>query len=229
MIKVLIVEDDPMVAELNRGYVEEVEGFTFTGLVKNGEEALAFLEKNVVDLILLDVFMPNLDGMELLARIRTLGHKVDVIMVTAARSSENIEDALRQGVVDYLVKPFQFERLYASLVAYRKRRQIIAESDALDQLEIDSRILAKNNLSVKKELPKGLDGETLAMILDHVKQCQEPFTTEEMAGRVGISRVSLRKYLDFLKTWGVLQRRLIYRSVGRPVSMYSYKNKEIIF
>lgn len=225
MIKVLIVEDDPMVAELNRGYLDEVEGFTLVGIAKNGAEALTFLGNNEIDLILLDIFMPNIDGMELLRRIRSFGHRIDVIMVTAARNSASIQDALRQGVVDYLVKPFSFERLYASLMAYKNRRQVITESAVLNQSEIDHRILAKSNLSTR-ELPKGLDSDTLSLVLEHIKQCPEAFTTEEMAGHVGISRVSMRKYLDFLKDTGVLERKLVYRSVGRPVSMYRYKNKE---
>lgn len=227
MIKILIVEDDPMVAELNRRFLAQIEGFSLVGMVANGLEALKFLEENEVDLILLDIFMPHINGLELLSRIRAIGHGVDVIMVTAARNSSSIQSALRQGVVDYLIKPFEFERLYAALMAYKNRSQIIAESDHLNQSEIDNRILAKSKLA-PSELPKGLDRTTLSLVIDCIKQCHASFTTEQMAQRVGVSRVSLRKYLEFLKDAGVVESTLEYRSVGRPVAIYKYSNKDTI-
>ncbi|AJQ27918.1 response regulator [Pelosinus fermentans] len=221
MIKVLIVEDDPMVAELNKHYLDQVEGFVLVGMVSNGAEALEFLKLNEVTLILLDIFMPIVDGMELLQSIRSLGHNIDIIMITAARNSASIQNSLRQGVVDYLIKPFQFERLYAALIAYRDRIQLIQDSTVLNQNEIDRRILSKGDLPVG-DLPKGIERETLNAILEQAKQYSKPFTTEELAKCVGVSRVSVRKYLTFLKETGTLQARLIYRAVGRPVTMFCY-------
>lgn len=224
MIKVLIVEDDPMVAELNKHFLEQVEGFSLAGTVYNGAEALEFLKTHEVNLILLDIYMPIVDGAELLNRIRSIGHNIDIIMITAARNSVNIQNSLRQGVVDYIIKPFQFERLHAALIAYRERIQLIEESAVLNQNEIDSRILSKGDLSVK-ELPKGLEQEMLDIVLAQAKLYSTPFTTEEMAKSVGRSRVSIRKYLKFLRETGVLQGKLTYQSVGRPVTMYSYINR----
>ena len=228
MIKVLIVEDDPMVAELNSHYLQQIEGFVLAGVASNGLAALDFLKETEVNLILLDIFMPRLNGLELLNQIRTAGHGVDIIMVTAARDSVSIQNSLRQGVVDYLVKPFQFERLYAALVAYRERIHLIRQQVVLNQDEIDHQILSKGDL-LAGELPKGLDHETLNLVLEHVKSCTTPFTTEEMAGHVGMSRVSVSKYLKFLKKIGVLAGRLTYQSAGRPVNMYSYTKREITY
>jgi len=221
LIKVLIVEDDPMVAELNKHYLDQVEGFVLVGMVSNGAEALEFLKLNEVTLILLDIFMPIVDGMELLQSIRSIGHNIDIIMITAARNSASIQNSLRQGVVDYLIKPFQFERLYAALIAYRDRIQLIQDSTVLNQNEIDRRILSKGDLPLG-DLPKGIERETLNAILEQAKQYSKPFTTEELAKCVGVSRVSVRKYLTFLKETGTLQARLIYRAVGRPVTMFCY-------
>ena len=221
MINVLIVEDDPMVAELNKHYLEQVEGFVLVGMVSNGAEALEFLNTNQVTLILLDTFMPIVDGMELLHNIRQLDHSIDIIMITAARDSVSIQNSLRQGVVDYLVKPFHFERLYAALIAYRDRIQLIQDSTVLNQNEIDRRILSKGELPVG-DLPKGLERDTLNSILTQAKLFPTSFTTEEMAKCVGISRVSVRKYLTFLKETGTLQGKLIYRAVGRPVTTFCY-------
>lgn len=228
MIKVLIVEDDPMVAELNKRYLSQVEGFCLAGIAGNGAEALAFLENNTVDLILLDLYMPDIDGMQLLNSIRSACHEVDVIMVTAARDTRSIQQALRQGVVDYLIKPFEFERLNAALSDYKERTRLIDESEELDQVEIDRQILAKSERA-QGELPKGLDRETLALIFAHIKQSVAPFSTEEMAQQVGVSRVSLRKYLKFLASIGVLEGKLTYRAVGRPIHLYKYTMKELIF
>jgi len=224
LIKVLIVEDDPMVAELNKHYLEQVEGFSLVGMVSNGAEALEFLKTQEVTLILLDIFMPIVDGMELLNRIRSIGHNIDIIMITAARNSVNIQNSLRQGVVDYLVKPFQFERLYAALIAYRERIQLIEECAVLNQNEIDRRILSKGDLPAG-DLPKGLERETLNSVLEQAKLYSTAFTTEEMAQKVGVSRVSVRKYLTFLKETGTLQARLVYHAVGRPVTMFRYIKK----
>ncbi|SFM26221.1 response regulator [Pelosinus propionicus] len=221
MIKVLIVEDDPMVAELNKHYLEQVEGFALAGIVSNGAEALEFLKENEVTLILLDIFMPIVDGMELLHHIRLLDQSIDIIMITAARDSVNIQNSLRQGVVDYLVKPFQFERLYAALISYRERIQLIQDSTVLNQNEIDRRILSKGELPVG-DLPKGLERDTLNRILAQAKLFPASFTTEEMAKCVGISRVSVRKYLTFLKDTGTLQGKLNYQAVGRPVTTFCY-------
>jgi CitB family two-component system response regulator MalR len=221
LINVLIVEDDPMVAELNKHYLEQVEGFVLVGMVSNGAEALEFLNTNQVTLILLDTFMPIVDGMELLHNIRQLDHSIDIIMITAARDSVSIQNSLRQGVVDYLVKPFRFERLYAALIAYRDRIQLIQDSTVLNQNEIDRRILSKGELPVG-DLPKGLERDTLNTILTQAKLFSTSFTTEEMAKCVCISRVSVRKYLMFLKETGTLQGKLIYRAVGRPVTTFCY-------
>ena len=221
MINVLLVEDDPMVAELNRHYLKQVEGFQLAGIVANGEEALAFLQEIDVELVLLDLFMPNIDGMEFLNRIRSTGRNVDVIMVTAARSSGHIEKALRHGVVDYVVKPFDYERLRTALIAYRERIRLLGENGPLNQQEIDRGIFTKPILS-PTEKPKGLERETLQIIGERLRQTPGFVTTEQLASQIGISRVSLRKYLNYLKDIGKIEVKLTYRSVGRPVNMYRY-------
>lgn len=227
MIKVLIVEDDPMVAELNSSYMAQLPGFCLAGIVSNGEEAIQFLAQHKVDLILLDIFMPNLDGMELLSHIRSTDRGVDIIMVTASRNSQSIQKALRHGVVDYIVKPFNLQRLQSALLAYKERVQLIRQGQNLDQSDIDQRILLKPD-NIAGEMPKGLERETLALIVEQSKNIMDFFTTEEMAQRIGVSRVSLRKYLDYLAKVGVLEMKLTYRSVGRPVHMFRIIAKDYL-
>lgn len=219
MIKVLVVEDDPMVAELNRRYIERIEDFAFCGIVKNGEEALAVLEEKNMDLVLLDIFMPNMNGLELLAKIRQQNVSVDVIVVSAARENQSIQMALRNGAVDYLIKPFEFERFQAALVAFKKRLQAIRGETGLSQKDLDQQIFAK--IPHKDiELPKGLDRNTIKRVWGHILDRQEEFTAEEMAQYVGLSPVSIRKYLKYFQSMDLLHVEISYGSVGRPVYRY---------
>lgn len=222
MIDVLIVEDDPLVAELNRLYLQQVTGFRVAGVVSNGDEALRFLRTGPARLILLDLFMPKLDGMEFLKQVRLTGRNVDVIMVTAARSSVSIEKALRHGVVDYVVKPFSCERLQTALITYRERIRLLEQNDLLNQQEIDQGILTKS-VTEQSELPKGLERETLLLIVEQLHQINEFATTQQLAKMVGISRVSLRKYLNYLTEIGRVETKLMYQAIGRPVNIYRCK------
>jgi CitB family two-component system response regulator MalR len=220
MINVLIVEDDPMVAEFNRRYLAQVEGFALMAIARSTADALAVIEQQEIDLILLDIFMPGVNGLELLSQIRQLGRSIDVIVVSAACDSESIQTALRFGAVDYLIKPFEFERLNAALAAYRDRVRLIKEQETLSQSELDQRILRKDQL-VNFELPKGLDLNTLKIVWESIQiSNEESFTTDEMAKRVGISRVSMRKYLNYLRELEILIVEVTYGSIGRPVYKY---------
>ena len=219
MIHVLIVEDDPMVAELNKSYLNRIEGFKLAGVVANGQEALDFLEKNLVSLLLLDVFMPQLDGLSLLQKIRKTYPSVDVIMVTAARNSCDIQAALRQGAVDYVIKPFEFQRLESALLSYRERFLLLSVNDPLDQSMIDRRIFTQK--PSKPTMPKGLENETLSRIRETIQSQCAPFSVQDLAPKVNLSRISLKKYLDFLLEEGFLKATLTYRGTGRPVLLYS--------
>ncbi len=219
MIKVLIVEDDPMVAELNRRYVERVEGFLFYGIVRNGEEALATLRAKNIDLVLLDIFMPNMNGLELLSAIRQQEYSVDVIVVSAARDNQSIQMALRNGAVDYLIKPFEFERMQTALINFKKRLQLIREASTLSQNLLDQQIFARHS-QIEGELPKGLDRNTIKRVWEHILEQKDEFTAEEMANYVGLSPVSIRKYLKYFQSVDLLHVEISYGAVGRPVYRY---------
>lgn len=220
MIRVLIVEDDPMVAELNRRYLEKIADFSLAAIVRNGDEALAFLQDNRVDLVLLDVFMPGMNGFEFLAEIRRREYKIDVILVTAARDKQSIQAALRQGAVDYLIKPFEFERFQAALMAYRQRINFIENHIDFSQTALDEQVFRQAVGVEKNELPKGLDRHTLKRVWECIVASTGEFTAESMAGFVGISQVSMRKYLKYLEMEGLLSVKINYGAVGRPISKY---------
>ncbi|WP_028402705.1 response regulator [Ectobacillus panaciterrae] len=230
MIRVLIVEDDPMVAEFNKRYLEQVGGFQLVSVVTSVDAALHILEKKTIDLILLDIFMPGKTGLELLMHIRETGKKADVIFITAASDMERIQTALRYGAVDYLMKPFEFDRFNEALSAYREKFMFMKNQQVLSQKELDRQILHKEPRAIAEELPKGVTKGTLQVIWETAQSMGEsPFSTEDIAGRVGISRVSVRKYLKFLSDIDALHVKVHYGTIGRPIYQYKYnKAKENI-
>ena len=225
MINVLIVDDDPMVAELNRRYLEQVDGFRWQGSVSTIQAAKQMLLEGdaPIDLVLLEIYMQKDNGLDLLPVIRQMPNNVDVIMISSASDMPAIKKALRYGVVDYLIKPFQFTRFQEALSAYREEHQLLEQNEALNQSELDT-LIRRNNSRVapdKTKLPKGLTKLTLQSVWDWVKQSRkQAFSTEEMAAEIGISRVSCRKYLVYMAEIGVLDTDIFYGSVGRPVYLY---------
>ncbi len=225
MTRILIVEDDPMVAELNSRLIQAIEGFGTPAIVGNAQDALSYLEGSPVDLILLDIYLPGMNGLEMLARIRDLRYPVDVLVVSAARDSHSIQTALRAGAVDYLIKPFDFDRLRQALMAYENRSRLIREHEKLTQQDLDVGIMSKESADAEdsSNLPKGLDRYTLSIISNCLQEITEPFTTEELSKRVGLSRVSVRKYLEYFCENGQLEKEASYGAVGRPVFRYHKK------
>lgn len=221
MIKVLIVEDDPMVAMLNTHYVEQVGGFELVQAVNSIKSAIEVLEESRIDLVLLDIFMPEETGFELLMYIRNQEKEIDIMMISAVHDMGSIKKALQYGVVDYLIKPFTFERFKEALTIYREKLTFMKEQQKISQSELDSLILQKEKRepTVTKELPKGLTKQTLQLIWQKIESLNgRAFTTDEMSQLVGISRVSIRKYVMFLTDIGVLENEMMYQHVGRPVS-----------
>jgi len=219
MIKVLIVEDDPMVAELNRRYIERVAGFSFCGIVTDGDETLEILRNRQIDLVLLDIFMPGMNGLELLSNIRKQNYSVDVIVVSAARDNQSVQAALRNGAVDYLIKPFEFERLQNALMTFKKRLQLIKKHSSVSQNDLDEQVFSGISHE-NSELPKGLDRNTIKRVWDKILETTGEFTAEEMANYVGLSPVSIRKYLKHFQNIDLLRTEISYGAVGRPVYKY---------
>ena len=225
MINVLVVEDDPMVAQLHEHYLSQIKGFELCDMARNGEEALRLLQNKSYDLLILDVFMPSMDGLQLLAKIRENGFDVDVIIVSAANDKDKIKQALRLGAVDYIIKPFEFERFNLALNNYLKRYHIVEDQDIIEQSELDKTII-RNEKEPVVTLPKGLDKNTLSVVWKCILTFDGMFTTEEVSAKVGISRVSIRKYLEFLKSVRLLKLDLHRGSVGRPVYKYLCVDKQ---
>ncbi|MBT2679994.1 response regulator [Bacillus sp. ISL-35] len=230
MIRVLIVDDDPMVAEFNRRYLQEVNGFTLAGIVHTVKDAREFLESEKVDLILLDVYMPGATGIDLLRFIRKKNISADVILITAAADKENIQTALRYGALDYLIKPFEFERFNQALLHYKEKHHFFENHNMLRQEDIDGRILSteqKLAVSSMENLPKGLTISTLESIIKVIQSKENlQFSTDDISEITLISRVSVRKYLKFLADLGILEESLTY-GVGRPGYLYRLRKDKL--
>lgn len=220
MIKVLVVEDDPMVAKINCDYIARMSKYEVMKVVNNGEDAYQYLKENeMVDLIILDIFMPKLNGMELLERIRNDFNRIDVIFVTAAREKNMIQRGLQLGAVDYLIKPFTFERIAQALDKYEKRFLMFHQQEELNQECIDTLF---ENIQPKTELPKGIHPDTLNLIGENIENL-EVIEVKEIAHLLKISTVTIRHYLDYFVDQGVLVRITKYGTVGRPNYVYHKK------
>ncbi|MGE4361844.1 response regulator [Mycolicibacterium austroafricanum] len=217
MRDVLVVDDDFMVADIHRRFVDRVDGFRAVGVARTGEEALTATKELRPQLILLDVYLPDMTGLDVLQRLRSEGDRVDVMMITAARELDTVRGALDGGAADYLIKPFEFAQLQAKLQAFAARADALQSASGVDQTLIDT-LFGGPAVTPAKVLPKGLGAETGELVLAAVRGAGE-VSAAECADAVGISRVSARRYLEHYLSVGALELRLQY-GVGRPERRY---------
>ncbi|WP_025026843.1 response regulator [Caldalkalibacillus mannanilyticus] len=217
-IKVFIIEDDPMVLDVNQGFLKKLSQYRCVGTATNGEDAYQQIKRMAPDLILLDMYLPDMSGVDLLLKIRDEKIPSDIIMITAARDAKTIHEVLRLGAVDYLVKPFRFERFKAALDTYYKMWSKLQNIDSLKQEDIDGWKVAQIE---SPAIPKGLSETTLNQIVKGLEQQKEPVTAEQLARALGMARVTVRRYLDYLEKEGKIQVHIRYGTVGRPSHFYS--------
>ncbi|MEI5674895.1 MULTISPECIES: response regulator [unclassified Nocardioides] len=215
-LRVLVVDDDFMVASIHTRFVDRTDGFTVVGQAATGTTALAEVERLAPDLVLLDVHLPDLSGIEVLRRLRGGGNDVGVIVVTAAREADTVRAAAASGAAHYLVKPFEYDDLVARLLAFRQSHRALAGGAVPDQDDIDA-VFAPVGRS-RVALPKGLSAETAALVLAALDEGE--LSAAEAAERVGVSRVSARRYLEHFVADGRAAVRLQYGGGGRPERRY---------
>lgn len=224
MINVLVVDDDAMVAELNRVYISQIPGFNCCGsasTLKQARECISDAGQKI-DLILLDVYMQQDNGLDLLPMLREDNKTIDVIVISSASDFATIQKSLHYGVVDYLIKPFQFSRFEEALTHWCDKRALIGGQQNYQQADVD-RLLHGSYPSAPdpSRLPKGLTSQTLRTICQWIDSHQyDEFSTDELATSINISRVSCRKYLIWLDKVDILFTRIHYGATGRPVYRY---------
>ncbi|MFH8365485.1 response regulator [Streptomyces sp. NPDC018031] len=218
-IRVLVVEDDPVAADAHALYVSRVRGFRVAGAVHSGGAALRQLERTAVDLLLLDLYLPDGHGLRLIRSLRAAGHTADVIAVTSARDLAVVREGVSLGVVQYVLKPFTFATLRDRLLRYAEFRASAGEASGQDEVD---RALAALRAPQPAALPKGLTQATLDAVTGTLRAAVEGMSAAATGEAVGISRITARRYLEHLVTSGRAARAPQYGQVGRPELVYRW-------
>lgn len=231
-IRTLVVEDDPIIADAHRSYVERLPGFVVAGVATSGRQALRLAELGNIDLVLLDFFLPDIGGLDICRALRGGGAPVDVIAVTSARDLPTVRSAVSYGVVQYIVKPFTFAAFRDRLeryAAYRMQVTADADPDLLGQRDVDRALATLRSADLDTvEQPKGLSTDTLDAVVTCLRTAAAQRGRAEMgaadlAAEIGISRVTARRYLERLADQRLATRSSRYGSSGRPEHIYRWK------
>lgn len=219
MIRVLVVEDEPVAARAHRVFVERSAGFTVVAVAGTFAEAIRALGTHDVDLVLLDMQLPDGHGLDLLRQLRATAHPSHVMAVTSARDADVVRQAASQGVVGYLLKPFTAAMLESKLRQYADFRATLGATESIDQTAVDAVFDA---LRPRRDvaLPKGLSGETLGKVRQLIDGSDQALTASEVADQVGTSRVTARRYLEYLADAGQVDRSTRHGGSGRPYVEY---------
>ena len=226
MIKVVIAEDDQQIAEIQRRFLERIDGFEIAGIAHGLEEAKDLIEILQPDLLLLDIQFPTGTGLDLLRKMRAENCSVDVIMITAAKEVETLREALHGGVFDYILKPLVFERLQETLHNYQQHLQKLRALETLAQSDVDN-VLPRTGQATttpdpaqETRLPKGIDSLTLEKIRKVFTEEKKSLNAEEVGELIGASRTTARRYLEYLVSADELSAEVSYGTVGRPERRY---------
>ncbi len=226
IIHTLIIEDDVKIAEIQRIFTEKINGFEVVGIahsISDAEEMVTVLEP---DLVLLDIFFPDGNGIDLLWKIRKNQKRTDVVLITAAKEVEFFEEALRGGVFDYILKPLVFNRFAATLEKFRDHRNKLNKISTISQKDVDHILhQSDKHLPDSEEMPKGIDPITLKKVQEILKTIDPAGISAEKAGAlIGVSRTTSRRYLEYLVANGVITADLSYGAQGRPERVYLKKS-----
>lgn len=226
MIKVMIIEDDPMVRAINSKFLEKIDDFHLVKAVSNLSDAKQFISQEIIDLILLDIYLPNENGIDLLKWLRNEEIKTDVILITADNTSKRILESFRYGAVDYLIKPFTLERFIETMNDFKKRYNGLNNLEIIGQNELDKCICKsvapeKEVEASEDDFEKGINKYTYKIIWDEVEKSTEKYlTAKKLSEKTGVARVTVRKYLEYMEKEGKLKKILKYGKVGRPQHKY---------
>jgi len=223
MIRTLVVDDDFMAASVHREFTERVPGFEVVGEATTGTDALRLVRELEPDLVLLDVYLPDMSGIELLRRLRAVPHAhADVIAITSAKDVHVLREAMHLGVVHYIVKPFTFTTLRDRLETYASLKTQLDHLQQADQHEIDRLYRLLRTRNVQQSLPKGISAPTLAHVVDILREAQDGLSSAELATHANLSQGIARRYLRFLADAGSVNLTLRYAPAGRPEHIYRW-------
>ncbi|WP_427004128.1 response regulator [Pseudarthrobacter sp. H2] len=220
MIRVLIVDDDFMVAKVHAGFIQNTPGFAVVGAAHTGAEALVKTRELRPDLVLLDIHLPDANGLDLMLQLREVAPDLDVLVISAAREVETVRRALRGGIVHYLIKPFSQADLQERLEHYLSAYQGLDSSKHVAEQSDVNRVFGVD--PTERPLPKGCSAETLRLVEQVLHSADADVAAAEVADLLGMSRVSARRYLEYLHDEARVDVRLKY-GAGRPERRYALK------
>jgi response regulator of citrate/malate metabolism len=222
VIRTLIVDDDPNAVSIHREFVDRLPDFTAVATTTSGLEAVQLADRLRPDLLLLDMYLPDLPGLEVLRTLRASGRPpIDVIAITSAKDVDVLRGAMTLGVVHYIVKPFGFRAFRERMENYAAARSRLAEAHAPGQREID-RIFGLLRSGSDDMLPKGISAATLKVVVDILRSAEARLTAGDLAAQAGFSESVARRYLKFLSDSGNVEYHPRYGSAGRPEHLYSW-------
>ena len=229
MYHVMIIEDDPMVASINRQYVEATPSFQTDRVFKSGTEALEYLKDHTTDLIILDYYTPLMNGDIFIDRLHAMGKTPAIIMVTSANDTDIVRSLLSRGVLDYLVKPFEYARFRTALERFAAQQEYLRGArPSLSQNAIDQLFAGPDPAADSvPQLSKGLNEATLNMIL--AEHPEGLFTSEQIAEQIHLSRITIRRYMNYLVDIGEIVSSIDYKTGGRPSIQYSLGRRNYTF
>ena len=221
-LSVVIAEDDPKISEIQSRFIAKIEGFEVVGIGNTIAESEEIIEVFQPDLVLLDVTFPDGNGVDLLWKIRRLYKNIDVIFITAAKEVATLQDAIRGGAFDYVLKPMTFSRFQSTLGKFLEHRNRLKGITKLDQTDVDQIIHPAQDVNQPDaRMPKSINPLTLEKVEDEIRKLDSNGVNAEAIGlRIGISRTTARRYLEFLVSRGTVKPSLVYGSVGRPERLY---------
>ena len=222
-IRTLIVDDDYRVARIHAAYVAKIDGFETVGLAHSAAEALEAVDRLHPDLVLMDVYLPDGDGLGVVRKLMERAEHPDCVVITAARDVSTVRTAMQLGAVHYLVKPFGFAALRDRLASYRDLRVRMAALDnQADQTEVDTLFgLLRGPATLSAPVAKGRSAPTLELIREAVRSAPGAVSAADIAEQVGVSRATAQRYLSYLAQHGIVRLQLRYGATGRPEHRYS--------
>lgn len=228
MYRVIIIEDDPMVAAINQQYVESDPVFQVIKVFKSGIDALEYLKKQDTDLIILDFYTPLMNGTEFIDHLHGIGKAPAIIMVTSANDMTTINQLLSRGIVDYLVKPFEYTRFKTALEKFLQMKKLMdTAKDSMKQQDIDRLLGTQEKDGFLPGLTKGLNEATLNMIREFMKSNQDfMYTSEQIAEQLHLSRITIRRYMNYMTDINEIISTIDYQTGGRPSIKYSCPRRE---
>jgi len=221
-IEVLIIEDDKRIADIHKRFIEKLSGFEVAGTAHTGEEAKLWVPSLKPDLVLLDVYLPDMLGTDVLKMIMKESPETDVIFITAAAEADIVKKAFKSGVADYILKPLTFDKFKESLLSYKSKWDALNNADVFEEESIHF-LWNKgkaSSLLTEEPLPKGIDPITIEKVQKSLQAATNGVTAEKLGGKIGVSRSTARRYLEFLVTEKKAYAELIYGSIGRPERRY---------